>query len=42
MTSDFLIPLIRDLRVENGAFTCDNELPPGGEVNLRPLANRPA
>src|SRR5262245_53392676 len=33
MTSGFLIPLICDLRVENGEFTWDNELPPGGEVN---------
>jgi hypothetical protein len=34
MTSGFLIPLICDLRVENGEFTWDNDLPPGGEVNF--------
>jgi hypothetical protein len=33
MTSGFLIPLICDLRVENGEFTWDNDLPPGGEVH---------
>ena len=31
MTSGFLIPLICDLRVENGEFTWDYDLPPGGE-----------
>jgi len=34
MTSGFLIPLICDLRVENGEFTWDNDLPPGGEVSF--------
>jgi len=33
MTNGFLIPLICDVRVENGEFSWDNELPPGGEVN---------
>ena len=33
MTAGFLIPLICDVRVENGEFTWDNDLPPGGEVN---------
>lgn len=32
MTQGFLIPLICDLKVENGQFTWDNDLPPGGEV----------
>jgi hypothetical protein len=34
MTTGFLIPLICDLRVENGEFTWDNDLPAGGAVNL--------
>jgi hypothetical protein len=34
MTHGFLIPLICDLRVENGEFTWDNDLPPGGAVNF--------
>jgi hypothetical protein len=34
MTHGFLIPLICDLRVENGEFIWDNELPPGGELNF--------
>ena len=34
MTSGFLIPLICDVRVENGEFTWDNDLPPGGEVSF--------
>jgi hypothetical protein len=34
MTSGFLIPLICDLKVENGEFTWDNDLPPGGEVSF--------
>ena len=34
MTSGFLIPLICDLRVENGEFTWENDLPPGGEVTF--------
>lgn len=29
MTSGFLLPLICDLKVENGAITWDNDLPPG-------------
>lgn len=33
MTAGFLIPLICDLRVENGEFTWDNDLPPGGTVS---------
>src|SRR5713101_2590368 len=34
MTYGFLIPLICDLKVENGEFTWDNDLPAGGEVNF--------
>src|SRR3982075_58047 len=34
MTYGFLIPLICDLKVENGEFTWDNELPPGGAVSF--------
>ena len=34
MTSGFLIPLICDVKVENGEFTWDNDLPPGGEVGF--------
>lgn len=34
MTSGFLIPLICDVRVENGEFTWDNDLPPGGAINF--------
>ena len=34
MTSGFLLPLICDLRVENGEFTWDNEIPPGGSVSF--------
>jgi hypothetical protein len=34
MTSGFLIPLICDVRVENGEFIWDNDLPPGGEVSF--------
>jgi hypothetical protein len=34
MTYGFLLPLICDLKVENGEFTWDNDLPPGGEVNF--------
>jgi len=30
MTSGFLIPLICDVTVENGEFSWDNDLPPGG------------
>ena len=31
MTYGFLIPLICDVKVENGEFTWDHDLPPGGE-----------
>jgi hypothetical protein len=34
MTSGFLIPLICDVRIENGEFTWDNELPPGGSLSF--------
>ncbi|MGY3604671.1 MULTISPECIES: hypothetical protein [unclassified Bradyrhizobium] len=34
MTSGFLIPLMCDLRFENGEITWDNELPPGGSVSF--------
>ena len=34
MTCGFLIPLICDVKVENGEFTWDNELPPGGELDF--------
>jgi hypothetical protein len=34
MTSGFLIPLICDLRVENGAISWDNDLPPGGSLEF--------
>jgi len=30
MTSGFLLPLICDVKVENGEFTWDDDLPPGG------------
>jgi len=33
MTNGFLLPLICDLRVENGEFIWENQFPPGGEVN---------
>jgi hypothetical protein len=32
MTCGFLIPLICDLRVENGEITWDTDLPPGGAI----------
>jgi len=32
MTAGFLLPLICDLKVENGQFTWENDLPPGGTV----------
>lgn len=32
MTCGFLIPLMCDLKVENGEFTWENDLPPGGAV----------
>src|SRR3954451_3460274 len=34
MPSGFLLPLICDVKVENGEFTWDNDLPPGGEVGF--------
>ena len=34
MTCGFLIPLICDLRVENGEITWDNEIPPGGALDF--------
>jgi hypothetical protein len=40
MTCGFLIPLICDLKVENGEITWDNEIPPGGSTRFPPFANR--
>jgi hypothetical protein len=34
MTSGFLIPLICDIKCENGEFTWDNDLPPCGTVDF--------
>jgi hypothetical protein len=34
MTSGFLLPLICDLRVENGEVTWDNDIPPGGAIEF--------
>lgn len=34
MTSGFLIPLMCDVRFDNGEITWDNELPPGGGVSF--------
>ena len=34
MTCGFLIPLICDLKVENGEFSWDADFPPGGTVNF--------
>jgi hypothetical protein len=34
MTSGFLIPLICDLRVENGSITWDFDIPPGGAIDF--------
>jgi hypothetical protein len=34
MTGGFLIPLICDVKVENGEFTWDNDLPTGGAVSF--------
>jgi len=34
MTSGFLIPLICDLKVENGEITWDNDIPPGGTLEF--------
>jgi hypothetical protein len=33
MTCGFLIPLICDIKVENGEITWDNDLPPGGSLD---------
>jgi hypothetical protein len=37
MTCGFLIPLICDVRVENGEFTWDDDLPPGGDFPRSPI-----
>jgi len=34
MTCGFLIPLICDLRIENGEIVWDNEIPPGGSLDF--------
>ena len=34
MTSGFLIPLMCDVRVEDGEFIWDNDLPPGGSLSF--------
>ncbi|WP_315727560.1 MULTISPECIES: hypothetical protein [unclassified Bradyrhizobium] len=34
MTSGFLIPLVCDLKVEDGGISWDNELPPGGAIDF--------
>ncbi|NPV21716.1 MULTISPECIES: hypothetical protein [Bradyrhizobium] len=34
MTTGFLIPLICDLKVEDGGISWDNELPPGGAIDF--------
>jgi hypothetical protein len=34
MTAGFLLPLICDLRIENGVMSWDNDLPPGGAVDF--------
>lgn len=34
MTNGFLLPLICDVRVENGEFSWDNDFPPGGEIGF--------
>jgi hypothetical protein len=34
MTSGFLIPLVCDVKVENGEFTWDSDLPPAGAVSF--------
>jgi hypothetical protein len=34
MTSGFLIPLMCDVRIEDGEFIWDNELPPGGSLSF--------
>lgn len=34
MTNGFLIPLVCDLRIENGEMIWDNELPPGGVLDF--------
>jgi hypothetical protein len=37
MTCGFLMPLVCDLRVENGEFTWDNDLPPGEGFARSPI-----
>ncbi|MEH2563691.1 hypothetical protein [Bradyrhizobium sp. AZCC 2289] len=39
MTCGLLLPLICDLRVENGAITWDNDIPPGGVLPRSPSAS---
>jgi len=34
MTCGFLMPLICDVAIENGAFSWDNDLPPGGSLDF--------
>ena len=34
MTSGFLLPLICDVRIENGEMIWDNEIPPGGTLDF--------
>lgn len=34
MTNGFLLPLLCDLRVENGEMTWDNDIPPGGLLDF--------
>src|SRR6516225_4955590 len=34
MASGFLIPLMCDIRIEDGEFIWDNELPPGGSLSF--------
>ncbi|MGY3448216.1 hypothetical protein [Bradyrhizobium sp. USDA 4353] len=34
MTAGFLIPLVCDLKVEDGGISWDNELPPGGAIDF--------
>jgi hypothetical protein len=34
MTCGFLLPLICDIRIEDGEITWDNDIPPGGELDF--------
>jgi hypothetical protein len=34
ITCGFLLPLMCDLRIDNGEITWDNEIPPGGELDF--------